>query len=136
MKLNDIISSLSLLIVFVTILFNYFIPEADKIINFNLSSISTNKDKLEKQKEKVNNFIWFCWLFPIVILNIISTWLLLPTALKIINNHYFSLINFEIQPTIFILITIYLCIFSVLSIIKLIKLFKANHEIKKSISKL
>lgn len=136
MNITEIISSLSLLIVFVTVLFSYFVSKADELINFKLSSISTNNDKLTKQKKIVNEFIWFNWLFPIVLLNIASFWLLVPTAINIIKTHDFSILDFDIKPTIFIFITYYLVVFVILSIIKLIRLFMVKKKIVESINKL
>ncbi|MDE5418008.1 hypothetical protein L3049_08305 [Labilibaculum sp. DW002] len=136
MNIAEIISSLSLLIVFVTVLFSYFVTKADELLDFKLSTISTNEDKLKKQRKKVRNFIWFNWVFPILLINISSFWILIPTVMEIFETYDFAPLDFEIKPTIFVFIAIYLFIFIILSVIKLIKLFGVNNEINKSINKL
>ncbi len=136
MNLDEIISSLSLLIVFFTVLFSYFVTKVDELLDFKLSTISTSEDKLKKQRKKVRNFIWVNWIFPIVLINICSFWLLIPTVIKIFESHDLTLFNFEIKPTIVGFIAFCLFIFIKLSVIKLIKLLAVNNEINKSIKKL
>ncbi len=133
MNINEIITSISLLVVFVTILFNYFVPKAEGLIDFDINSISTSKSKLKKKKKKIDLFIWFNWIFPIVSLNIATLWMLIPDAIKIVKTYDFNILNFDTIPTVFMLITFYLIVFVFISVIKLIMLFSTRKKINEKI---
>lgn len=134
MKLNEIISSMSLLLVFVTLLFNYFVPKADSFINFKISSISTNQDKLKEHKRKITSFLIFSWLLPVVLLSAICSWVMIPSAINIMKNYDFSLLKFDIIPTIYVLVSIYISIFSVLAFWKAIQLNNSRRHMKSKIN--
>jgi hypothetical protein len=134
MELNEIISSMSLLLVFVTLLFNYFVPRADSFINFEISSISTSQEKLKEHKRKLTSFLIFSWLFPVVLLSAICSWIMAPSAINVMKTYDFSLLKFDIIPTIYVLVSIYIGIFSLLAIWKAIQLNKSRLEVKSKIN--
>lgn len=121
-NLNEIISAISLLVVFSTLLFTYFVKEADEFILFDLSKIDTNQRKLKTHKGKLLNFILWKWLSPVVLLNVIFSIIVFPLTLKIFKSTSFSFFNHDPIKTLFVLISIYILIFTFLTIYKLFQL--------------
>jgi len=136
MKLNETFEAISLLVVLVTLLFNYYVRKADCFINDNLANIKTNKDKLNALRKDLIPFMLYNWLFSVVLLSIIVCWVIIPDAIKIITTYTFHIINFNTIPTIYVLVTLYLMIFAFLSIIKLYRLNKKRLDINKRIKEL
>jgi hypothetical protein len=118
--INELITAISLLVVFSTLMFNYFVISADNFINFDYTNITTNEYKLHEHKKKLRSFTLYKWLFPVVILNVIVCWVIMPDAIRITISMTFNLVNFEAIPTVYVLITLYLIIYTGMSIIKFI----------------
>ena len=85
LNLDEIVSATSLLVVFSTLLFTYFVTTADKLIYYKLSQIITDRVKLKNKKDELKNFI-IKWLFSITFLNLLICAVIFPSTLKIIAN--------------------------------------------------
>lgn len=99
--IESAISSISVLLVFVTVLFSIRYPEINKILE---EELEFDKPKaLERQKKKVKSVMIFSWL-PVVILNLIVVYLTTPLVIEIISQSTFAIYYFDFMRTSFILI--------------------------------
>jgi hypothetical protein len=115
--INEIITAISLVVVFITVLFSYYVAKADYFINYDLNLIKTSHEELKKFFEPLKSFTIFNWFATIVVLNLIIIWILMPSVIKILNYYDFYFFKFEVVPTIFIAINIYFSIMVLLSIL-------------------
>ncbi|MFP7335198.1 hypothetical protein SFC23_17785 [Shouchella clausii] len=121
LTLNDTFNAISILLVFVTMLFSIRYPEIKEILD---EPLQTDKPKaLERQKIKVKRDLFSKWL-PVVILNLIVVYTMTPLAFKTLVQSSLSLLNFDFIRTTFILIWFFIIVFSTSSIILLLKLCK------------
>ncbi len=121
--LKDIISSISVLLIFLALLFEYLRQSYRKVLH---SSFRLNEH--EKAKKDIKWMLWTAAGVSIVFL--FSTYLLLPTSIKIINSSSLELWNFEIFPTIFIVIHLGITFFFGYSLYGIIKLFNKLKKLK------
>lgn len=126
--LNNSMTAISLLLIFVTTLFSI---KYEKIKEYSIEDIKVDKPKEKnRQKEKFKKALAFEW-SPVIFLNLICAYLMLPSVIEIIKNSKFSYFNFDFIRTAFILIWIMLIIFSIFSIeiviILISKIKKCNH---------
>lgn len=111
--LNNSMTAISLLLIFVTTIFSM---KYEKIKKCTAEDIEEDQPMEKKrQKERFKKALFFEWL-PVIFLNLICVYLMLPSVIKIIKNSYFSFFNFDFIRTAFILIWIMLIIFSIFSI--------------------
>jgi hypothetical protein len=119
--MSDILSSISILLVFATIAFDIFMKKAHDFQNEEeLDSEATEriKSKMKRKKLLIKEFIFL--LVSLIILFYVQ----LPTTVNILKNSIFSIWNFETVSTLFILINLGILIILVISFIKLIKIIK------------
>lgn len=99
--LESSFDAVSVLLVFLTVLFSIRYPE---ILNSLNEPLSFDKPKLlKRQKSKIKNNLIFKWV-PVVFLNIVIVYLLTPLGIKVINNSSLSIINFNFIRTSYVLI--------------------------------
>ncbi|MFA9397400.1 MAG: hypothetical protein ACERKV_03925 [Clostridiaceae bacterium] len=122
--LNNSMTAISLLLIFVTTLFSI---KYEKIKEYTVEDIKVDKPKEKnRQKEKFKKALIFEW-SPVIFLNLICVYLLLPSVIEIIKNSHFSFFNFDFIRTAFVLIWIMLILFSIFSIkIAIILITKIN----------
>lgn len=128
--INSLIESsfdaVSVLLVFVTVLFSLRYPEIKKLLD---EPLQTDKPiALKRQKKAIKNDLFYKWL-PVVFLNFVIVYLLTPLAIKTIINSKVAIINFDFIKTSLVLIW-YLNIALLLSSIYL--LFQILIKLKKS----
>lgn len=135
MLLEEIISSISLIAVFTTVLFSLYAPKADFFINYDLSKIIGSASKIKEHFVSINKFIFYNWLLIILVFNVIVSWILTPNLIYVLKNSKINLFAFDINSTIYCIITIYFYTFTVISFYKLFFLIKKRIEIKKELNK-
>lgn len=134
--LNSVLESsfdgISLLLVFVTVLFSLRYPEMIDILE---ERIEKGKPKnLEKQIQTIQKGILVKWL-PVVCLTFIVAYSSAPLAIEVIKSSRIELLNFDFVRTSFILIWYVNIGFFVGSIVLLLRLFKKRIEIRRSLIK-
>jgi hypothetical protein len=120
----------SLILVFVTVLFNL---KYQNIINDLNSDIESGKRAKEKQKKQfIRSFLINCC--PPLLLNCSALYLFSPLSLKIIRTTNFKIWGFDFLPTAFMFVVIWVGVFFVwtvyLSFKMLVKIY--NIDTKKS----
>lgn len=122
--MNEAISSLGLLIVFITVLFNVISKDVDFFLSKDIYGPSTpNSHKIYKKFQKI---IWLKTGFLILLMFFVS-YLLLPSVIDIILSSDFSLWHFDIDKTLFVAVELFLIVFTVFSFelfVKLVKQYK------------
>jgi hypothetical protein len=127
--LNDSFDAISILLVFVTVLFSIRYPEIKAVLD---EPLQTDKPiALERQREKIKSELLIKWI-PVTTLNFIVVYSLTPLALKTINQSKLSLFNFDFIRTAFILIWYFIIAFFLGSIFILVKLICKIRECKNS----
>lgn len=125
--LNESFDAISILLVFVTVLFSIRYPEIKIVLD---EPLQIDKPKaLERQKKKLKSELLIKWI-PVVALNCIVVYSMTPLALKTISQSTLSIFNFDFIRTSFILIWYFNIAFFLSSIIILVKLFSKILECK------
>ncbi|PEQ84667.1 hypothetical protein CN481_22125 [Bacillus sp. AFS006103] len=125
--LNDSFDAISILLVFVTVLFSIRYPEIKTVID---EPLQNDKPKaLERQKKGIRSALLIKWI-PVTALNFIVVYSMTPLALNTISKSTLSLFNFDFIRTTFILIWYFNIAFFISSIIILVKLFCKIRECK------
>lgn len=120
--LNNSMTAISLLLIFITTLFGIKYEKIKKCIT---EDIEIEKEMKTKHQKKIfKKTLIFEWP-PVIFLNLICAYLMFPSIIKIIKNSYFSFLNFDFIRTTFVLVWIMLVIYSISSIgIAIILIFK------------
>lgn len=119
--LNETFNAISILLVFVTVLFSIRYPEIKEVLD---EPLQKDKPKaLKRQKNKIKKDLFSKWL-PVVILNLIVVYTMTPLAFKTLVQSSLSLLNFDFIRTTFILVWYFIIAFSISSLTILIKLYK------------
>ncbi len=122
----DLLSSISVLLVFLTFLFNTIEKEVtEKIAN---RKPETQQTEAHKQ---FNNELWkllFLRTLPVTIIFIVTFYSLLPRAIQILTTSKFSFWNFDELNTIFIFIEFGLLGLTIYASTKTIQLIKKVRE--------
>jgi hypothetical protein len=127
--IESAIGAISVLLVFVTVLFSIRYPEINKVIE---EELEIRKPKaLKSQKEKIIKTIIFKWL-PVVLLNLIVVYVTTPLAVKIIKHSSFAIFNFDFLRTSFILIWSCNIMFFLYSVFLLVMLVRKTITKKES----
>ncbi|MEH7387631.1 hypothetical protein V7147_19845 [Bacillus sp. JJ1521] len=117
--LNDSFGAISILLVFVTVLFGIRYPEIKTVLD---EPLQTDKPKaLEKQKKKIKSDLLIKWI-PVVILIFIVVYSMTPLAIKTMLNSTISLFNFDFIRTSFILIWYFNIAFLLISLKIIVRL--------------
>src|SRR5437879_1720717 len=97
----DLLAAISVLLVFLTLLLAGMQKDSDDLLKSNVP-LKTQKDNYDDFRMKISWQIAKSSLVTVIFFLIF--WVLLPHALKIINQSHFDLWNFDELPTVFILI--------------------------------
>jgi hypothetical protein len=107
--------ALSVLLVFNTLLFSMKYPQfAIDIDEHNLPESNLPRQLNHYQKRLKMNF--WSGLFPILLLNIVCSYLVTPTAIKFVTQSQFSFLDFDFFKTAFVLVAFLLYGSTILSI--------------------
>ncbi|MGN6196938.1 MAG: hypothetical protein ACTHOB_18500 [Ginsengibacter sp.] len=98
----DLLSSISVLLVFLTFLFN----SIEKEVNEKILERKPEKAQTEKRKKFDKELLKLLWLktLPVTLIYIITFYSLLPRAIHVLTNSRFSIWSFDELTTIFIFI--------------------------------
>ena len=125
-NLSNILSAISVILVFLTIIFDILSKEVDVLVG--------KKKPLEKEGEyrkelqtafrrSASNTVLHSIAF------LMLTFLLFPTVFTILKNSSLNLWNFDVLNTLFVFIYIFVIIFSILSIRMTYKILKRKSEV-------
>lgn len=118
--MDDLLSAISVLLVFLTFLFNSIEKEVSEMISQRKPEI----EQIEKRK-LFNKELWkllFLKTLPVTIIFVITFYSLLPKAFSIINASYLSFWDFDALNTIFVFIEIGLLGLTIFALSKTIQL--------------
>lgn len=121
-SISDLLSSISVLLVFLTILVTYLSTELKQI----LDEPKPEKTRVKERGKflKRLRFILFVKSIPITFIFILVTYTLLPHSINILITSNLDFWNFDSLKTIFIIIELGLIGFSIYSVIQTIRLIK------------
>jgi hypothetical protein len=123
MKLiNEILSSISVLLVFLTILVTYLSTELNAILE-EAKPVKERKTEREKFFKRLR-FILIIKSLPITLIFLLVTYTLLPTTIEILQTSKLSLWDFDSLKTIFVIVELGLVGFTIYSFIQTIRLVK------------
>jgi hypothetical protein len=114
--MTDLLSAISVLLVFLTFLFNGI----EKEINEKLSLRKPDPEQ-QKARSKFNNELYrllFLKTIPVTLIYLITFYCLLPTTIEIITKSNFSIWHFDALKTIFVFIAFGLLGLGIYAIIK------------------
>ncbi len=120
--ISEILSSISVLLVFLTILVTYLSTELNAILNES-KPVKDRKAEREKFIKKLR-FILFIKSVPITLVFLLVTYTLLPTTFEIIQTSDVALWDFDSLRTIFMIVELGLVGFTIYSLIQTIRLIK------------
>jgi len=121
-SINDILSSISVLLVFLTLLITYLSTELKQILDESKPEKSRVKERLKFLKKL--RFILFLKSIPITFIFLVVTYTLFPQSINILCTSNIDLWNFDTLKTIFILIELGLIGLSIYSALQTLKLVK------------
>ena len=124
--MGDLLSSISVLLVFLTFLLNGLQQQAEEILEIAKPGI----DQQAKTKKINNKILGFFWLkcLPVSLIFGLIFYILLPKTVSIIINSSFNIWNFDILNTVFFLIEIGVLGLTLFSIIKSIQIINKYYE--------
>lgn len=121
--LNELIENtfdaISIMLVFVTVLFSIRYPEMKKILEEQLEK--DKPIKFKRQKRRIKSELFYKWL-PVIVLNFIVVYTLAPLAIKTIISSELALIHFDFIRTSFVLIWYVSIAFLISSLLIFIKI--------------
>lgn len=120
--ISDLLSSISVLLVFLTILVTYVSTELRAILD-ELIPDTTEAKKREKFFRRLR-FVLFVKSLPITLVFILVTYILLPHTIDVISTSSFSWWNFDSLKTIFVIIEFGLIGFTIYSLTQTIRLIR------------
>ena len=121
----DLLAAISVLLVFLTLLLAGMQKDSDDLLKSNVP-LKTQKDNYDDFRMKISWQIAKSSLVTVIFFLIF--WVLLPHALKIINQSHFDLWNFDELPTVFILIELGVSGMFLFGLVYVIRL--TNHYVK------
>lgn len=124
--MGDILSAISVFLVFLTFLFNSIEKEITEIIGLRKPEIA----QIERRKQFNNELLKLLYLkaLPISIIYSVTFYSLLPKVVNILMTSNFSLWQFDALKTIFVFIEIGLLGLTIFAIIKTIHLVEKLRE--------
>jgi H+/gluconate symporter-like permease len=122
----DLLSSIGVILVFLTFLFNSIEKEVSEKIRERKPEIS----QVEKRKQFNSELLKLFWLktLPITIIYVITFYSLLPKAVHLLATSHFSIWHFDELATIFIFIELGLLGLTIFAISKSWQLIKKYRE--------
>lgn len=126
--MSDILSAISILL---AIILFFYDKTTSSIKNVLEKPLPPKKQTVEFEKVKNEIFISTGISLIYSLIYLIFFWLLLPTSFKIVMNTKFSIWNFDLSSTIYIIINFTILVFFIISMKNSIKLIQRyNHSIK------
>ena len=122
MTISDLLSSISILLVFLTILITYISTELREILEESKPEPVEVKKRLKFLRRL--RFVLFVKSIPITLAFILVSYVLLPESTRILKTSHLSLWNFNSLNTLFIIIELGIIGFTVYSFIQTIRLIK------------
>jgi uncharacterized membrane protein YhdT len=123
--MNDIISSISLLITLITYFFDRSAKELTTVVEKEIPPVeqkqAINKTKKELKKAFAKSVFYFS-------IYLVFAFLLAPTTIDIFKSSSFSLVKFDLPSTIFIMINIAVIYFVLSSFIIVKKVWKKKRR--------
>ncbi len=118
---NNLLSALSLIIVFQTVAFGIFHNEAEAFVRKSKPSVDrvTERSKYESERK---NLLWKTTGLALSLL--LMFYLLLPNTIEIYKTTQLSFWNFDLLETLLILIEIYLLLFLLLALLMILRIVK------------
>jgi hypothetical protein len=120
--MNDVLSAIGVILVFLTFLLGSIQTEISKILEEKRPEVSQSA-QVEIYKSKIRNTLYLKSL-PISIVFAIISYLLIPSCVKIFKESCFDIWNFDVLNTIFIFVEIGLISMASFSIYKSVELAK------------
>lgn len=108
-SLENAFDAISLLLVFVTILFGIQYPRVVAALDEDI--LKDRPRELEKQKKKLIRLLIFKWT-PVVFLTFLCTYSMMPLAIKTIVYSDLNLIDFDLLRTAFVMAWVFTIFFS------------------------
>ncbi|MGF3106082.1 hypothetical protein [Rossellomorea sp. DUT-2] len=119
--LNDSFDAISILLVFVTVLFGIRYPEIKMVLD---EPLETDKPKaLERQKKNIKNVLLIKWI-PVLAMSFIVVYSMTPLAFNTISQSSISFFNFDFIRTAFVFIWYFNIAFLLVSILLSVKLIQ------------
>lgn len=119
--LNDSFDAISILLVFVTVLFGIRYPEIKTVLD---EPLETGKPKaLERQKKNIKSVLLIKWI-PVLAMNFIVVYSMTPLAFNTISQSSISFFNFDFIRTTFVFIWYFNIAFFLISILLSVKLIQ------------
>lgn len=108
-NIKEIYEALSILLVFITVIFDLKYSKASEVLN---KPKARTKEKIKDQIKEIRKMLLGEWLIVTVIFSVI--WYIMgPTAIDIIDNYNIKLFNFDIPLTIYMVIWVIVSYFTV-----------------------
>ena len=120
--MSDILSSVSVIFIFLTILLNFINKEVDNLLDKN---IPDTEKKVERQNFRHNLYHTLLFKsFPISLIFLLVFYLFLPETINIVNNSKFDIWNFKLIPTVLFFIESGFLVLMIYSFYKFFKLLR------------
>ncbi|MEZ8296064.1 hypothetical protein [Vibrio splendidus] len=127
MKLNDIVAVSGLLLTLTTFLFNLAWPKISEALDLD-ESTSGERARIRCRK-KISNTNWFI-VFPILIAFFMLFYVNLPTAVEVMKTRTFTLWNFDVDDTLYVMVVFALLAFVIFNLALFIKLMLKQSKFK------
>jgi|WetSurMetagenome_2_1015567.scaffolds.fasta_scaffold85529_3 hypothetical protein len=118
----DLLSAISVLLVFLTFLFNEI--EREVIIHINQSKPPVVQKVARKQFQRNTLKLLLLKVLPVTLIYIITFYSILPNTVNILNYSYISFWNFDALNTIFVFIELGLLGLTIFAITRLLQLIE------------
>lgn len=125
-NIKDTFDMLSLIIIFVFVLFDIQYPKIVKDINEKIPVRERVLERNNHKKKLISSFFKNC--LPMIIINSSILYLLLPLTIKVLQNSTLDFWNFDLVKTSLILIFIFISLFFIWSIVLGINLMQRVNE--------
>lgn len=121
------LSTLSILVVFSSVFFDVTYRDYSEFIksDFNYPHGHTLLNQKKHLKNEFNNIKRHLLRLALLFFSfLLLTYLLIPTTIEVLLNTSFSVWDFELSPTLVVFLEVYLIVFSLLTLVLIIKVFK------------
>jgi hypothetical protein len=129
LELSDILSGISILIVFITVFADILGRSIDEIIVLKKPS-QGESDYCNNLKKKYAKYVPLTFIFFAA--NVVIFYLLLPTSVYILSESKISIWKFDLGATLFIVIELGILILVIFAISMLVKILKRKKEVFKN----
>lgn len=131
-SLENAFDAISLLLVFVTILFGIQYPRVVAALDEDI--LKDRPRELEKQQKKLIRLLIFKWT-PVVFLTFLCAYSMMPLAIKTIVYSDLNLIDFDLLRTAFVMAWVFTIFFFFASLYIVIKIIRTINEIKRCLDR-